>query len=69
MDATDLLIRKSNEYAQRAAHHAEIAELPNPGEIENLSRSDELTALGYTLVAIALREVAAALMEAEELAA
>jgi hypothetical protein len=62
VDATDFLIRKSNEYAQLAAHLSEKAELTGDG-------SDTRTALGYTLIAIALREVAGALMEAEELTA
>ena len=64
MAVADRLLEKAKEYEQRAAHHAERAEF-------NGKASDEITATGYTLVAIALREVVQALLEqeAEDLAA
>ena len=64
--ASRVLIHKAQEYEQRAAHHAERAEVVAPEQLD-----EELgSATGFTLAAMILREVADALEhEAEELAA
>lgn len=61
MAASERLVEKAQEYEQRAAHQAEVAEIPGS------SVAHDLSAVGFTIVAIVLREVAVVLEE--ELAA